>query len=83
MSEVNWNARIDACTAAMDRIERRMDAIESRADDFSEADHPRDENGMFGSGGGASGGGQSSPEAKAAQERIRARKQKMQERRSK
>jgi len=63
MSEVSWNARIDACSAALERIEGRMDAVSARMNtaenarwdaEFNEADHPRDENGKFGSGGGSS-----------------------------
>ena len=41
-------ARVDAMVAATDALVRRMDAA------FNEADHPRDEDGKFGSGGGRS-----------------------------
>ena len=55
------NARLDAILEQTNKVADRLDAIcASRHDaDWSEGDHPRAEDGKFGSGGGAGGGAHS------------------------
>ena len=52
-------ARVDAMVAATDALVKRLDAVARKDAEFNEADHPRDEDGKFGSGGGSAskGGG--------------------------
>lgn len=46
---------LDGMLGALDAISARLDGLTKRADDFRESEHPRAEDGKFGSGGGGSG----------------------------
>lgn len=56
----HWSSKLDSVLVACDGLTSRLDALENirairRADaEFNEADHPRGEDGKFGSGGGSS-----------------------------